>query len=210
MKRVNFVSGFEMTEETAGAYRDLCDSFLTGNVSRKIFLLTGHSAGEGTSFAAIRIATTCADMGKKVLLLDADMRRSALRSRLNLYGASLLGLSDYLSEKSSIEESVYSTDIPGLYIMPSGSLPKSPTELLGNERFRELLDIIRRVFDLVFIDTPPLDGSSDASIVATRADSAIIVAEAGRAHARDVRKVNQMMMRSRCPVEGVVLTKVKA
>ena len=75
MKRVSFITGFAPSEDVEASYRTLCSNLMTGNISRKVFLLTGHSQGEGTSMAAIRLASVCAGMGNKVLLLDADMRR---------------------------------------------------------------------------------------------------------------------------------------
>jgi capsular exopolysaccharide synthesis family protein len=209
LKRVSFISGFAPSEDVEASYRALCSNLMTGNISRKVFLLTGHSQGEGTSMAAIRLAAVCAGMGNKVLLLDADMRRSVLKTRLAVFGQALPGLSEYLQDASSIEEAVYSTDISGLYLMPPGGLPKNPSELLASERFRELIEIVRRVFDFVFIDTTPIGHCADATTAAVRADSAILVVESGGTRGRDAKRDLLQLGRSHCPVEGALLMKSK-
>ena len=209
MKRVNLLLSEHMPPEIEGAYQTLRTNILFGGTGRKVFLFASAAPGEGKSTAVLRLAMSMARLGKKVLVLDADLRGSKLHTRIDMQGRMLSGLSNFLREELIVEEAVCSTNIERLYLFPPGPKPDNPTELLSSERFRELMEILRKVFDVILVDTPALGTAVDAHITAVRADAAVIVIEAGTARARDEKGAVQMLQRSRCPVIGAVLMKAK-
>lgn len=209
MKRVGIRPVGDVPEEVMEAYRSLRTNILVGGLNRKVYILTADHSGAGCSTAALHLAAACAETGQKVLFMDADLKHSVLHTRMEAYGQELPGLSRFLKGEAAIEDAVCSTNVQGLYILPPGSIPRNPAELLAGERFRELMEILRKVFDLVLIDTPPAVLSEEAVHAASCADCAILVAEYGVSRGRDAKRAILQLRRSKCPVGGALLLKVK-
>lgn len=148
-----------------------------------------------------------AQLGKKVLLIDADIRKSVLVSRYHLEHQ-VDGLSQYLSGQCKKEEVVYRTNIPNLNIIFSGPFSPNPAELLEGELFTKLIAWARECYDYILIDSPPMGSVIDGAVISRHCDGAILVIESGAISYRLLQKVKNQLEKSGCRILGTVLNKV--
>lgn len=176
----------------------------------KTVAFTSCNPNEGKSTTCFDLAKAFADAGSKVLLIDADMRKTVMlqRYRIDNQGQNVGGLTHYLSGQSTLEEIVNSTNVANLYVILAGPLSPNPAELLSGSRIDELLKACRNVFDMVIIDTPPLGAVIDAAIIAPKCDGVVIVAEANSTSARVAIGVKKQLEMTGCKILGCVLNKV--
>lgn len=176
---------------------------------KKVILFTSTTASEGKSTLTLELAMSMAELGKRVLLVDADLRRSTLKSKVANREAVRLGLSHYLSGLANLDESLCVTDEPVMYMLLAGPVPPNPAELLAGRRLDALLDWGRKQFDYILVDTAPLGTVSDAALLARMCDGAVVVIEAAKIPYRAVQGVVQQLRDANCPVLGAVLSKVE-
>lgn len=175
---------------------------------KKVILMTSAISGEGKSTISLRLAQSLTELGKTVLLIDADLRRSVLRNELVNKADVNYGLSHYLSGMASVEEVFTAAGTPPLYMILAGPTPPNPSELLASQNLDTLLEWARQQFDYVLIDTAPLGTVIDAAVIAPKCDGAAIVIESGRVPRRVAQSVVQQLRDANCPVLGVILNKV--
>jgi len=159
----------------AEAYRVLRTNVLFSRKDDTANTLTVVSggAGEGKSTTVFNLATVFAQNGQRVLLVDSDLRRPSLHKMLNVSNA--VGLTNYLLRQNSLEEVIQTTPVPTLDFMPSGKLPSSSLGILNSAQMKEFVQEAKRRYDFVFFDSPPIMGVSDASILASEVDLALLV-----------------------------------
>ena len=177
-----------------------------GNGIRTI-MLTSSEPNEGKSEVAFALARSFAQTGKKVLLIDADIRKSVLVARYQLEEA-VGGLSQYLSGQKKLEEVCCTTNVENLDVIFSGPYSPNPAELLEEELFTNLVARSKAEYDYVIIDTPPIMNVIDGAIVARVCDGAVLVIESGAISYRIAQRVKQQMEKTGCRILGVVLNKV--
>jgi polysaccharide biosynthesis transport protein len=145
-------------------------SFQGGN--NKIIQITSPTPGDGKSTTAVNLAVSVAQSGKRVLIVDGDLRRPTLHYLLGINGE--VGFASVLEGEIHAKEAIIETEVPGLFFMPCGPKPSNPAELLTSNRLGEVFDILREQFDLIIIDTPPMLAVTDPSAVAARVDGVIL------------------------------------
>ena len=176
--------------------------------NNKVILVTSSHSGEGKSDISFNLAVNLGKAGKKVLLIDADIRKSVYKTQFGIKEETL-GLSQYLSgQVEQIDEIVYKTNYENLYMILSGPYAPSPTEMLGDEQFGHLLKAARQVFEYVLIDTPPLGTVVDAAVIGQYCDGAVLVVESGATSYHVCRKVKDQLEKSGCKMLGAILNKV--
>ena len=126
----------------------------------------------------MQLGISLAESGKRVILIDADLRKSVLLGRTKTQ-KSVRGLAHFLSGQATLEDVICSTNVKNFYMIYSGPFPPNPAELLGGKNFRSLLNALRKVYDYVIVDTPPLGSVIDSAIVAEICDGSIMVIESG-------------------------------
>ena len=174
----------------------------------KAIAVTSCSPNEGKSTLSLELARSLAEVGKKVLFVDADLRKSVTVQRY-ADEAGVLGLSQYLSGQNSLEDVLYATQIEGLHIIFSGTFPANPVELLNSSMFNKLLEEQTQVYDYVIVDTPPLGMVIDCAVIANVCDSAIIVIAAEKIPYRQAKAIKLQLEKSGVHILGVVLNRVK-
>ncbi len=178
----------------------------------KAILVTSSIPNEGKSTVTENLARSMTESGKRVLLIDTDMRKSVLIGRLrarNAGGGEILGLSHFLSGQKKLDEVLYATDIPKLFMVFAGPSVPNPTEILEKKYFDELINFGKEHFDYVLLDCAPLGAAIDAAVIARHSDGAIIVTGQGMASGRMVSNVKKQLELSGVRILGVVLNKVK-
>lgn len=176
--------------------------------NNKVILVTSSHGGEGKSDISFNLAVNLGKAGKKVLLIDADIRNSVYKTKLGIKEETQ-GLSQYLSgQVEQIDQVVYKTNYENLYMILSGPYAPNPTEMLGDEQFGDLLKAARQVFEYVLIDTPPLGMVVDAAVIGQYCDGAVIVVESGSASYHICKKVREQLEKSGCKILGAILNKV--
>lgn len=173
----------------------------------RTIMFTSSVPNEGKSSITFALARSLAQTGKKVLLIDADIRKSVLVSRYQLE-QDVYGLSQLLSGQRKMEEVLYSTNVEFLDVIFSGPFSPNPAELLEEQLFTDLAELAREKYDYVIIDTPPITNVIDAAIVARVCDGAALVVESGAISYRIAQRVKQQMEKTGCRLLGVVLNKV--
>lgn len=192
---------------SAESYKSLRANLQFCGDDKKVLAITSCTPNEGKSSVTLNLAVSLAESGKKVLLLDADLRKSMLLGRTKIKGTAK-GMTHFLSGQVEIKDVLCSTNIENMHIAYAGPVPPNPAELLGSKRFHDLLVSLRKVYDYILIDTPPLGSVIDSAIVAEECDGAILVIEAGVISHRFAQEVKGQLDKTNCPVLGVVLNKV--
>jgi capsular exopolysaccharide synthesis family protein len=173
----------------------------------KTIMFTSALPNEGKSDIAFSLAISMASIGKNVLFIDADIRKSVLASRYNV-GGNIRGLSELLSGQADVGQVLYKTHTQNLDVIFAGPYSPNPAELLEEDVFRETIKNLREEYDYLIIDTPPMANLIDAAIIAANCDGAVIVIESGTASCRLEQKVKEQIENSGCRILGVVLNKV--
>ena len=182
--------------------------FSTLGKSMQVLLITSANASEGKSTTAANLAAAVAETGKKVALVDADLRRPSLHRAFGLENHTGLTTA-LLKDTPALGDVFRPAPYASLLLMTSGPLPPNPAELLDWEGFDILLERLKRDVDLVVLDSPPVLAVADARILAAKADATILVIDSGRTRAGAVRKALQALTTANATVLGVVLNKVR-
>lgn len=175
----------------------------------KVVLVTSCHSNEGKSDITFHLAVELANAGKKVLLVDADIRKSVYVRRYGIEGKTS-GLSQYLSGQiENVNDIIYNTNYPYLQMILAGPAAPNPSEILGDATFGNLLAQARKVYDYVLVDTPPLGEIIDAAVIGQYCDGSILVIESGGTSYRVAQGVRLQLENSGCKVLGAVLNKVE-
>lgn len=171
-----------------------------------VLVVTSATADEGKSTTAINLALAIAESGRRVLLIEADLRRPAAAAYLDVEGS--VGLTDVLAGHISIDRALQPWGQGMLTALPSGTLPPNPSELLGSDSMVELMVLLRSRFDMVILDTPPVLPVTDPAVAASLADGVILVVKAGRTKRHQVVSALQALKAVDARILGTVLTMV--
>ena len=183
--------------EFAGAALDHC----------QVVMFTSSAMSEGKSTVSANVAVTWAQAGKKVLLIDADLRRPTVHAtfrKLNLDGVTTV-----LTGKNKIDEVVEGTFVNNLSIISSGPVPPNPSELLNSKRMADLLKWARDKFDIVVLDAPPVLAVSDVQVLVPQTDGVVVVANIGKTLKGDLRRTVEVLKLAKATILGSV-ERVKA
>lgn len=197
----------ELDYKSREAYKTLRTNVEFSGKDIKIVAVTSCTPNEGKSSISYELANSFAQSGKKVLLVDADLRKSVLVRRHHK-GKVRLGLVHYLVGKYPFEEVCCETNIKNLNMVFAGPVPPNPSELLGNDQFKKMLEEARKTYDLVVVDTPPLGSVIDSAIVAKQCDGVMLVIANGEISYRFAQKVKEQLDKAECHILGCVLNKV--
>ncbi|WP_375385848.1 polysaccharide biosynthesis tyrosine autokinase [uncultured Microbacterium sp.] len=173
---------------------------------RDSFVITSSVPSEGKTTSTINLAIALADAGKRVALIDADLRKPKVAEYLGIEGGA--GLTDVLIGRASLADVMLPWGQRSLFVLPAGRIPPNPSELLGSDQMRTLLDALERDFDVVLCDAPPLLPVTDAAILARRTSGAIVVVAAGRTNKRQLDGAVDALITVDAKVAGVVMSMV--
>ena len=173
----------------------------------KVIAMTSSVPNEGKSSVSFSLAKTLAESGKKILMVDADLRKSVMAAKYHIQGIDK-GLSHYLTGQAEIEDIIYETEVDGFYLAVAGPLTPDPTTLLDSDAFKQFISKAREDFDYVIIDAPPLGVVIDAVIIGKYSDGALLVIEQGVIKRKVVQDVIKQLKKGEVRILGAVLNKV--
>ena len=204
MQTIQFKEQAEDTSIRKDIYRRLRTNIEFTGVENRVLSITSCNAGDGKSTIAYYLAKSFADSDKSTILVDADMRKSVAYKRFG-YDKNMKGLSHFLSGHAKASDVIYETNHANMYMLPTGIRPKNQAELLTNERFRRLVEVLREAFDYVIIDTPPLGLVVDAAIIAKECDGTLLVVDANGTSRNEAKSVKRQLVKANSNFLGVVL-----
>jgi capsular exopolysaccharide synthesis family protein len=212
MKEVIFKDLKELSNAEKESIRAIKSNIQFCGDDIKIILFTSCIPNEGKSTVTFNLARSFAAAGKKVLLIDSDMRGSAMLKHLKGKTGEktkIIGLSHYLSGQMPLDEILYSTPVDNMTMIFSGPPVPNPTEILEKKYFVQLIDYARKNFDYVLIDCAPIGAVIDAAVIAKHCDGAILVVAQGVVGSREIVNAKRQLEAAEVRILGVILNKVK-
>jgi polysaccharide biosynthesis transport protein len=195
--------------QMAESYRALRTSLLLTNLGAppKVIMITSALPQEGKTTTSMNIALVLAQKGIRVLLIDADLRRPSIHKILGMGPRS--GLSNVLTGSATLQQTITRSSIlPNLSILPAGTPPPNPAELLASANMRDVLEELRGQYDHIVVDTPPTLSVTDAVVLSPRADAIVLVIRSGQTTKQALRRSRDILMQVNAKVSGVLLNAV--
>lgn len=189
------------------AYKTLRTNIEFAGEDIKVISVTSCMPNEGKSSVTMNLALSLAEAGKGVLFVDADMRKSILTGRYKIKNAKK-GLSHYLSGQCAMDEMVSITNVEKFHMVVAGPVPPNPSELLQSKRFESFIEAMRKIYDYVIIDCPPLGSVVDGLIVGRVSDGVALVIASEAISYKFAQKIKKQLETAECRILGVVLNKV--
>lgn len=190
--------------------------FMNTDSEKKVMIVTSTIPGEGKSYVSANLAAAFAQLDKKVLIIDTDMRKGRQYSLFNLKprpGISnfLSGVveQDFIGDKEDIRNYIQETDVENLYLIPAGNVPPNPSELLVSPKLKKIIHELKQSFDIIIFDAPPCLIVADALIIARLVDFSIIVTAQNITRIENLKRAKLAIENVGGKIAGVVLNKVQ-
>ncbi|RYL93940.1 CpsD/CapB family tyrosine-protein kinase [Sporolactobacillus sp. THM19-2] len=204
-KQRHLITFYKPKSTTAEQYRTIRTNIDFSHVDSdlKTIMFTSAGPGEGKSTTAANVATVMAQQGKRVLLIDADMRKPTMHYTFRLINTQ--GLTTLLTKRTTFDETIQKTEVENLYVLTSGPIPPNPAELLSSVVMDSFIKHALTLFDTVIIDTPPVLAVTDAQILANLCDGTVLVVRSGETEKEAALKAKDLLSKAKAKVLGVVL-----
>lgn len=208
---VGLITVTKPTSSIAERFRTISSNIQFSSADRqlKTLVFTSADPSEGKSTISSNVAVTWADQGSKVLLIDADLRRPTVARSFRVSNSH--GLTTILTAKqANLGESIHETEVPNLYVLPSGPVPPNPSELLNSSKMDQLLKVLTEQFDIIILDVPPVNTVTDAQILANKVDGVILVVPQGIAIKGAVLRARDLLQKVHANLIVTVLNRVNS
>ena len=209
MKKVTIRQSMTLDYAGEEALNTICTNLaFSGRNLRKI-VFTSNLQSEGKSWMAMHVLANLAQRGRKVVLVDCDMRRSFLMQRYKMEAdGEVFGLAHYLTGQCELEDATYETNLNGACLIPAGRDVTNPVSLVDTPFFKQMLDTLSELYDMVLVDTPPIGMVIDAAEIAACCDGTVLVLDYNKTRIREIRECKRQMEQSGTPVLGCIINKV--
>ena len=200
--------GNSLKNQVAEQFRGLRTNIIFSSLGNEIknIVVTSSLPGEGKSTIVSNLAVTMANSGKRVVIVDCDLRNPTIHKKFLLSNSK--GLTNILIQDGKIEDIVITTNVPNLYVIPSGPLPQNPSELLSSKDMKEVLNELTNSFDMVLIDSPPVLYISDAQILSALSQGIIIVTSYGKSDKNALLSAKEKIEKVGGKILGVVINRI--
>ncbi|MFJ7752610.1 CpsD/CapB family tyrosine-protein kinase [Peribacillus muralis] len=212
MTEVNKRSSISMLKSKSPVveqYRTIRTNLQFSAVEKDIrsMIFTSANPGEGKSTTSINVAAVFAQQGKRILIIDADLRKPSVHMNLNI--ENFLGLTNIITKQNKLQEAIQSSIYPNLDVLTSGPIPPNPSELLGSNGMENVLEEAKMNYDLVILDTPPVNAVTDAQILANMTDGVVLVVSSGSTEIQQAKKAKELLHNANAKLLGAILNKKK-
>lgn len=210
-KILRLASGDDMPFGYVEAYKSLRTNinFISSTENVKSIVVTSALPRESKSNVSINLAVSLATEGKKVVLVDCDLRKPAIHSYLYM-GRNVRGLTDVLSGKCSLEEAIGEIEDIGIYVLPAGAIPPNPSEMLAQEKMQKVIEKLKEKFDFVIVDAPPISIVTDAAVLGKYVDGAVLVIRSKYASRDAILVAKKKLSDVDVKILGAVVTRFEA
>lgn len=208
MNRITLKLKGETDFFTQEAYKTLRTNLMFCGQDVQVVAITSCNENEGKSTVALNLAKSLSDLGKRVLVIDADMRKSIIAGR-HTNTKNPMGLSEVLTGMCRFSDALQVAQNERLHLLFSGKYPPNPVELLSGKYFARLIEESRKIYDYVLIDTPPLGQVIDAAVLAPLCDGAILVISDKTTRINHTREVIAQLNKSGCKILGAVRNQIR-
>ena len=190
------------------AYRNIRTSILLSFSEKppKKIAITSPNPVEGKTTTVINTAIALSQTGAQVVIIDTDMRRPRIHHIFN--GEDGAGLSNFLSGNAALASIVKKTEVPNLYYIPAGPIPPNPSELLGSNLFKSMMESLGKKFDHILLDSPPVLGFADSLILSTTVDGVVLVVLGGKTPKETLQRTKEVLYQVNAKILGVVINRV--
>ncbi|MBY0203009.1 CpsD/CapB family tyrosine-protein kinase [Paenibacillus polysaccharolyticus] len=208
-ERVGLVTMANPRSTSSEAYRKLRTNIQFSSIDSQIqtIMIASASSGEGKTTTIGNLAVTYAQEGKKVLVMDTDLRKPAVHLMFNV--PNHVGLTSVLSSQYKVTEVLRETGVEGLHVLSSGPIPPNPSEMIGSRKMTALLEGLKEEYDVILFDTPPVLTVTDALIISSLCDGVILVVNAGKVKKDLVKKAKAHLEHVNARILGAVLNNVQ-
>ncbi|WFT77012.1 CpsD/CapB family tyrosine-protein kinase [Halobacillus naozhouensis] len=205
MKARKIIANDNPKSPIAEQYRTIRANLQFASVDKELqsLLITSAGPSEGKSMTSANMAAVFAQQGKRVLLVDADLRKPTVHHSFRLNNTK--GLSNFLVGRQTLKETTQITAVDNLDVLPSGPIPPNPSELLGSKAMHKLMMEARQSYDLLILDTPPVLAVSDSQVLAREVDGVMLVVRSGQTEFQAAERAKELLEQSKANLLGVVL-----
>lgn len=192
----------------AEAFRTLRTNiqFAKADSEIKTIMFTSSGPGEGKSIISANMAVALAQSGKRVILMDCDLRKPVQHL---IFRKNNRGVTNILAEGLPVETFIQETEIPGLRVVTSGAVPPNPSELLGAAKMSEIINELKTKIDYLIIDAPPVVAVTDACVLASKVDGVLLIVDSGVIRPEMAQKAKDSLLRAKGHILGIILNKVE-
>lgn len=178
------------------------------NETDNVVMFSSSAKGDGKSFIVSNLASSFTELGKKVLVIDTDLRRGVQHK--NFETTNTNGLTELLEKKDieNVTKYIKKTSNKNLYLIPRGKLVDNVPELLMNGTLKEVLDLLKKQFDYVFVDVPPVNIVTDVTILSRYVPNVILIASIGKSKIKLLEETKKVLLRNKCNILGVIANRV--
>lgn len=205
-KNRGFLISERKNKQISEQYRTIRTNINFSSINKEIktIVVTSPTSGDGKTITASNLAIVFSQDAKRVLLVDADMRRPTVHYTFGLQN-NHFGLSNYLVNGADFQSVIRNTHINDLDVVTSGIIPPNPSELLGSKRMSEFIEKVKSIYDIVIFDTPPILSVSDSTIIANQCDGVLLVVRTRKSEMKDVQKARELLLYAKANLIGAVL-----
>ena len=208
-KESHIISDRDPKDYMCESYRTVRNSIKFVSLDRHLntLLITSPTEGEGKTTTAVNLGISITSEGKKVLLIDTDLRRPAIHSVFGTLNS--IGVTTILAEEAKPEDAIKKTDIEGLSLLTSGPVPPDPGRMVESAKMARLIKNLAQQYDIVILDSPPILVANDAIVLAGYVDTSILILESGKITRRALSQAEELLKRANIQPVGAILNKSK-
>ena len=191
-------------------YRAIRTNIEYSNVDQntKTILVTSSDKNEGKTTTVSNLAVSFANLNKKVLLIDCDLRNASIHKMFRLNN--IYGLTDILAKDRAVDKCIQKTELENLYVLTAGSTPPNPAEILSSEKMKNLIEDLKNIYDYIFIDTPPIGLVTDAGVLSSFTDGVVLVVKSESVEKKYLEETKKKLDAVDARILGAILNSYKS
>ena len=191
-------------------YREIRTNIEYSNVDQntKTILVTSSDKNEGKTTTVSNLAVSFANLNKKVLLIDCDLRNPSIHKMFRLNN--IYGLTDILAKDRAVDKCIQETELENLYVLTAGATPPNPAEILSSEKMKNLIEDLKNIYDYIFIDTPPIGLVTDAGVLSSFIDGVVLVVKSESVEKKYLEETKKKLDAVDARILGAILNSYKS